>query len=93
MATIEIKKAILEVVTSKVAQRIKGGFVHAFVLPLICFAQFGLFGALSYIVAMGLVYNLAFGEDREEARNSFLLVGMGTLIALVVIGSLGGGVQ
>lgn len=92
MASITIKKAILGAITSKVAQRIKGGFVHAFVLPLVMFAQFGLFASTSYLMAAGFIYAYL-GEDREEARNSFLLVGMGTLIALVVVSSLGGGVQ
>jgi hypothetical protein len=68
--------------SSKEAQRIKGG-IHAFLVPLFI-SYYGLFYAIEYILAVGVIYNFVF-SDREGARNSFNLIAILSVVALFVV--------
>jgi hypothetical protein len=76
---------IWTIITSKEAQRIKGG-IHAFLVPLFI-SFYGLFYAIEYILAVGVIYNFVF-SDREEARNSFNLIAILSVVALLVINAM-----
>lgn len=67
--------------------RIKGA-VHALILPLLLVAAVHLMAGVAYIAVVAGLYNLYFGDNKEEARNTFNV--FASLLILMAISGIAG---